>query len=267
MDNTFAFSKSTKAALSYYFLADYAAGSTGFAAANSFSNILETANADAAILLHTFALSGSTKVGALDLSGFAAMQAGHQKAAGAQVKRNFHGWAANAAAKMAVGPGTAKAAFLFTSGNNSNNAGSYKGWVSSSINTYNEAGMMILVRNQANSPSTTDTFLRRTVSNIAVAALGYDAKLSDKLYANGNIGFGWVPASTSATLNPRNNGSDFMGTELNVETGYKVYPNLTLRAQAAYMILGGYYKNAALGSTTQDPEDPYTMRLHATFAF
>lgn len=274
MDNKFAFSKDTQAALSYYFLADYAAGTTGYA--NSAApTVLELGNADAAILLHTFALSGATKVGALNLSGFAAMQAGHQKNAASTVaneRRSFHGWAANVAAKMAVGPGTARTALLFTSGDNSTNAGHYKGWVTSSVNAYNEGGMMIIARNTANSPGSTDNYIRRNVTNIALATMGYDAKLSDKLYLNGNVGFGWVPASQAyagSVLNPNRNGSDFMGTEINLETGYKVYQNLTLRAQAAYMILGGYYDKATLNSagTAATPEDPYTMRLHATYAF
>jgi len=268
LDNTFAFTKDTKAALSYYFLADYAAGTTGYAASSTpnGSNILELANSDAAILLNTFALSGETKVGPLALSGFAAMQAGHQKAAGAQAKRYFHGYAANVGAKMAVGPGTARAAALFTSGNNSTDAAHYKGWVTSSVNTYNEGGMQILARNTANSPSTTDTYIRRNVTNIALLTAGYDANLTDKIFLNGNVGFGWTPASGKEGAAALKNSSDFMGTEINLETGYKVNPNLVLKATAAYMILGGLYKDADT-TGTKDPENPYSMRLHAQFKF
>ena len=260
-DNIFAVNKDTKAAFSYYFLADYAAGSTG---AGPATYILNSHTADQAILLNTFALSGESKIGPATLSGFAAMQAGHQKLTGpGNTSKQFHGWAANVAAKVAAGPGTAKASFLFTSGNNSTSGSHYKGWITSTVNSYNEGGMMILARNTANSPGSTDRYIRRNVTNIAVASLGYDAKLSDKLYLNGNLGFGWTPASGEVAKNS----SDFMGTEMNLETGYKVYSNLTLKAQAAYMILGGLYKDTATNDATKNPENPYTMRLLAAFAF
>lgn len=270
LDNTFAFTKDTKAALSYYFLADYAAGTTGYLASSTpnGSNVLELANADQAILLHTLALSGESKLGGLTLSGFAAAQAGHQKKfinAGNN-SRQFHGWAANVGAKMAVGPGTARTAFLFTSGDNSTNPAHYKGWVTSSVNTYNEGGMQILARNTANSPSTTDTYIRRNVTNIALLTAGYDANLTDKLFLNGNVGFGWTPASGKEGAAALKNSSDFMGTEINLETGYKVNPNLVLKATAAYFILGGLYDKADT-TGTKDPENPYSARLHAQFKF
>ncbi|MBC8018334.1 MAG: histidine kinase [Verrucomicrobia bacterium] len=260
MDNTFAFTKDTKAALSYYLLADYR-------------------TPEQARLINTLGASAETKLGPLTLSGFAAIQAGHQKhqvgtgAVPTRTSRNFHGYAANVAAKLAVGPGTAKTAFLFVSGNNNApTTGAHdRGWVSTGVNSYNESGLMILVRNTANSPTSTDRYLRKVITNVAVASMGYDANLTDKIYANGNVGFAWVPASNQGSvLNPKRNASDFLGTEFNLETGYKVNSNLTLRAQAAYAILGGYYKDAASNSTTtalKDPENPYTARLFASFKF
>jgi hypothetical protein len=261
LDNTFAFNKSTKVALSYYFLDNNAVK-------------------DQTILLNTLGASGETQIGPLNLSGFAAIQDGHRKntnAAGAKSIGNslyFHGWAANAAAKLAVGPGTAKAAFLFTSGNNNTAPDAQnRGWAPSAVTTYNEGDMMILVRDTANSPTTTDRYLRRSVTNVALASMGYNANLTDKIFANGNVGFAWAPASAGAPVNKdggKSNAGDLMGTEFNLEAGYKVYTNLTLRAQAAYAVLGGYYKGAAANSITsavKDPENPYTMRLLASFKF
>ena len=265
LDNTFAISKDTKVALSYYFLADYAAtGAT--------PSPLAAHNADQDILLNTLGLSGETKLGPLSMSGFVAMQAGHQKNVINTTDSSYlHGYAANVAAKLAVGPGTAKAAALFTSGNHNTNS-QYGGWINSSVNSYNEGGMMILARSTANSPTSTDRYIRRNVTNIALLTAGYDAKLTDKLYANGNIGFAWVPASNAVVAeNPNRNGGDFMGTEINLETGYKLYTNLTLRAQAAYAMLGGFYKNSTNNSIGVNngvtPENPYTARLFASFAF
>lgn len=263
LDNTFTINKDTKAALSYYFLADY--GTTG-------ASSLPAHTLAQDIMLSTFALSGETKIAGISLSGFAAMQAGTQKdvvGTPATGSRSFHGYAANVAAKMAVGPGTAKTAFLFTSGDNSGSAsdGSNKGWVTSSVNSYNESGMMVLARNTGNSPTSTDRYIRRNVTNIALLTAGYDAKLSEKLYVNGNLGFAWTPASglESGTTAATANASDFMGTELNVETGYKLYKNLTLTAQAAYVMLGGVYKDTATNGNT--PENLYSARLHAKYSF
>ena len=60
-----------------------------------------------------------------------------------------------------------------------------------------------------------------------------------------------------------------MGTEVNVEAGYKMYDNLTASLQAAYVILGGYYTGAAnlTGATVKDPENPYTVRTSLIFNF
>lgn len=250
LDNTFAITKDVKAAFSYYFANIEATGSTGgVASAQGPLSIAAGQN----IYLHTFGLSGEAKVGPATVSGFVAAQTGHQS----QTDVHVHGWAANMAAKAAVGPGTAKAGFLFASGNNSTKAGSYKGWITSSVNTYNEGGMMILARNTANSPTSTDTFIRRNVTNIALATAGYDANLTKQLFVNGNVGCGWVPASGAVA-------GDFMGIEANLEAGYKLYDNLTLKAAAGYLFAGGYYSKSTAGD---DPENPYTMRLHAQFKF
>jgi hypothetical protein len=262
LDNTFAITKDTKVGLSYYLLADY-----------------QTVNQ--ASLINTLGASAETKVGPLSLSGFAAMQAGHQRgqrptpsSTAPRTSKYFHGFAANVAAKLAVGPGTAKAAALFVSGNNNSasDGANDRGWQTvGGVNSYNEGGMMILVRATQNSPTSTDRYIRKIVTNVALATFGYDANLTDKVFANGNIGLAWAPASASATLNPNNNGGDYMGTEFNLEAGYKVNSNLTLRAQAAYAVLGAYYTKGTVnsfGSTVGvDPENPYTMRILASLKF
>ena len=251
MDNTFAFSKDTKAALSYYFLADYS-----------------TVNVDTKV--HTFGLSGETKLGPVALSGFAAAQTGFSHAAAKRT--SYHGWAANVAAKANVGPGAARTGFLFVSGDKGD-ANHNHGWVNSGVQSYNESGLIILTRNTVNSPSNTDQYIRRVITNQAVAYLGYDAKLTDKFNLDGGVGFSWAPASFGAPVDKktgRANASDFMGTEIGLTAGYQLYKNLKLMAQGAYMINGGYYKNSATEGTAaapKDPENPYTMRLQARYSF
>lgn len=276
MDNKFAFSKDTKAALSYYFVADYAAANTGYTPITPSSTIFNSHTQEQAVMLHTFGLSGETKLAGINLSGFAAMQAGHQKkmvgTPGAETSRNFHGWAANVAADMKLGSGKLKTSFLFASGNNSDNPAQYKGWVSSSVNSYNESGLMILARNTANSPTGTDQYVRRDVTNIALLSMGYDWKITDKVSLDSNVGFAWAPSSHDAPNDvlKGQNASDFMGAEIAITAGYQLYKNLKLMALGGYMFNGGYYKNSAANSTptsAHDPENPYTMRLQARYNF
>ena len=128
---------------------------------------------------------------------------------------------------------------------------------------------MILVRNTGNSPTSTDQYVRRNITNVALLSLGYDAKLTEKFNLDTNVGFAWAPASFGAPTDKkigRPNSSDFMGTEINMTAGYQLYKNLKVMALAGYMINGGYYKNAA-ANNTDSPENPYTMRLQARYSF
>ncbi|MGE0156598.1 MAG: hypothetical protein AB7T17_06180 [Geobacter sp.] len=263
IDNTFAINKDTKVGFSYYLNRD---DSGPAAAAGGIPSERK---------INTLGLFGATKMGALDLSGFVAMQKGFShELAGTKVQ--YHGWAANVLAKMKLGNGLARTGFLFTSGDNSDKVGSNHAWqtlssngASSAINSYNESGMMLLVRNTSMGGTSTDVYLRKPITNIALLHAGYNANLSEKLYANGNIGMAWLPASdyemgyTTSGATGANNGSDILGTEVNAEVGYKLYSNLTLKAQAAYVMLGGAYKLA----NGEDAADPFTLRLGAHYSF
>lgn len=276
LDNTYAISKDTKLGMAYFMNIDNNQAGSGVANGKEKK-------------VHTLGLYGETKMGDLSLSGFAAMQAGYQKNVVGTTTQNYHGWAANTVAKMKVGTGLARAGFLFTSGNNngSNTAQnrawqtvSYQGTNATAVqNTYSDSGMMLLVRNPGMGGTSTDGYFRKPITNIALAHIGYDANITDKLYTNGNVGFAWLPASDylltnpsgspaaalpAATTNP--NGSDFMGTEMNLEVGYKLYKNLTLKAQAAYVVLGGAFKDKAT-ATGGDPANPFSMRMGAHYSF
>ncbi|HIJ95668.1 MAG TPA: hypothetical protein HPP94_08020 [Desulfuromonadales bacterium] len=248
LDTSYALSKDIKVGGSYYLDVDYT-----------------TPNGETTI--HTLGLNADAKMGPLNVSGFAAMQLGNKKAAGGN--NSYHGYALNAAAKLAVGPGTAKTAILFTSGDDGNDK-SINSW-QTPLSTYSESGMMILNRNVADDGLTTDVALAHTTNNKdrgqILYTLGYDAKIGAKAYANANAGMLWVAKSTNATYNPKKNGGDLMAAELNLEGGYKLYDNLTAKAQVAYAVLGGYYKDGAKNDATKDPENPYTVRLGLSYAF
>ncbi|MDY0301414.1 MAG: hypothetical protein RBQ99_07510 [Trichlorobacter sp.] len=250
MDNTFAFNKDTKATFSYYMNADYR-------------------NHGNDNTVHTFGLGGQTKVSGVDVSGFVAMQAGSDKS-GAKHAKN-QGWAANIAAKAKVGPGVARAGFLYTSGDKDSKSNN-KGWRpvmhdanNGTVNTYNESGLIILARNTVNSPTTSDNYLRRNISDIGVGYLGYDAKLTEKINLDGGVGFAFAGEKNDHK-------GKYMGTEIGLTAGYQLYKNLKLMAQAGYVVLGDYYKNNTPGgyiATTDGskPANPYTARLQARFNF
>lgn len=286
----YAVNKDVNVGLAYYLYAD----SRPF-----YASATSTTPLDDALMIHTIGLTGEAKIGMLNVSGFAAYQGGVAR----NVDRNnnsayLNAIAYNVAAKAAVGPGTVKTALLFTSGNDQNasdrNSKHLTGWVGTTqspnsvwaattgTSTYNESGMMLLNRNALNNNTSTDYALVYNPGNgssptnmqgLYLYTLGYDAVVTPKCYANANVGFAW--AAHTNNLKPtdkvtdKQNASNFMGTEINIETGYKMYDNLTAKVQAAYVILGGYYKNSVTNGagSAADPENPYTARLILSYAF
>lgn len=241
-----------------------------------------TTDVHAPTKVHCFGINADGKIDQLTLSGFAAMQLGSTDGAlkGA-TGSTFYGYAFNGAAKMPVGPGTARIAGLYTSGDDGK--GSNSAWQavnqsanapntgtngsSKMTNSYNESGMMLLNRNLSSGGTTTDFHIVQGTGNlnqgVILATAGYDAKINPKWYANGNVGAAWVSRTNDATR-ATGKGCNFLGTEFNVETGYKLYDNLTASIQAAYVLLGGYYTKSIDG---EDPKDPFTTRINLSYAF
>jgi phosphate/sulfate permease len=158
--------------------------------------------------------------------------------------------------------------------------------------------MMLLNRAANMQGTTTDNSLVYQSNNgttplngqgVYLVSLGYDAKITPKFYLNGNIGAAWAAKTNALKPHDMNtigmvatstgvsfvrgaqNGSNYMGSELNVEAGYKMYDNLTASLQAAYVMLGGYYHNSSVRNSTDlynsTPENPYTVRTVLTYAF
>ncbi len=264
-------------------------------AANAALGIAAPSQTQNTLNIHVLGVNFDTKLGALGLSGFAAMQTGVLKGATtgfSQGRTTYNAFAFNMAAKMAAGPGTFRTALLMTTGDDgrdghntawqgvmySDNAPATLGALGG--NTYNEGGMFLLNRNALQSGGSNDMSLVYSSNNrdqgLWLYTLGYDAKIGAKAYANANLGFAWA-AKDHLTAKPTDKttgirgGSNFQGAEINLETGYKMYDNLTVKAQAAYVMLGGYYKSTsqtvAAPVVGADPADPYTFRLGMSYAF
>lgn len=257
-------------------------------------------DATATILDHTFGVNADAKMGPLGLSGFIAGQLGTTRGGavnptGGGKSVDMSGIAANVSARLKAGPGTAKLTGLFTSGDKGTNATKNGSWLSLqqsasgainqssgslSLNEFNESGMMLLNRNYTNVTNSTDRNIVYSTNNrnqgVVLVAAGYDAQLTPKAYANANVGMAWVAEARRANLNDKNaadnliNGSGrsmFLGTEVNLETGYKLYDNLTASVQGAYVILGDYYKGMNPTRPGKDPDNPYTTRLVLSYIF
>jgi len=254
LDAKIALNKDAKVGASYYLLSDYSAAPV--------------------TTYHVFGLNADAKVGPLSLSGFLAAETGF--VATSPRRKSISGYAANVAAKVAIGPGTLKTAALYLTGDGNTASSNNTAWNSTGSATYAEGGMFLLVRTGVGGTSTDRTLTGANFTSnkgLILYTLGFDAAITPKLYTNVNLGMLWAAKNLGAPTDgglpgSKPNASNFRGGEINLETGYKVYDNLTAKVQLAYVLLGGYYKNAAANNDpTKSPEDPYTGRIALSYAF
>ena len=206
---------------------------------NDNRNNVDNALVQTPMTLHVFGVNADAKIGKLGLSGFAAMQqgSGHSSVSG---RTTIGSYAFNAAAKLPVGPGTARTAFLYTSGDNGRDGTdtSWKavvqtqnGTIGAPANTYNESNMMLLNRAANMEGTQADVNLINSINNrnqgTIMATAGYDITITPKLFTNLNVGVAWAAKNNAQPRLSQSNGTNFLGTEVNLETGYKLYDNLT----------------------------------------
>lgn len=236
-------------------------------------------NSDLDVKFHMAGLNAEYKTDAVTFDAFAALQTGELSP-----NQNLTAWAAQGSAKAKVGPGTAKFAVLYTSGDN--DGGHSHAWQSvqsqaggaatadptatalsvpgsattfRSENSYYPADMLILLRSRYATSS--DRAIVATTNNgnqgLIGAFVGYDAKLTDKAFASVNGGYMMVDKKQAGRTD-----SD-LGIEANAEIGYKLYDNLTAQLQYAYVFLGDYWERGAV----TDPKNPYLTRLMLNYTF
>ena len=153
---------------------------------------------------------------------------------------------------MPLAGGTARTEFIYAGGGKN-----------SLYVLYGEGGafydgeMIILSRDKNN--FAIDNAIVYDVNNgnqgVIMGTLGYDYPLTAKLSGSVNAGFAAVANSTGA------NKSDYLGTEVNFETNYKLMSNVTIGARAGYVFLGDYFK------TSQSYDNPYDAKLIVKYSF
>ncbi|GLI37744.1 histidine kinase [Geobacter hydrogenophilus] len=257
VDGKYNITKDVKVGASYYLL-----------------NVDQTAAAAYDYMLHTVGVNAEVKLAPLTLDGFLLYQSGRSNGAD---KIDLNGWAANLTAKGKLGPGTLKASFLYASGeqNGTRDDSTYRG-ITNETSTANgehsfyESDMMIMFRNKMN--ITGDRAIVYNVKNVIGGFVGYNANITPKAFANVNAGFVATDKSNDDFGTGRVNGgghkSNYLGTEINGEVGYKVFDNLTASLQGAYVFLGDYYKDTVgTAANPDDPRNPYVGRIMLNYAF
>ena len=232
--------------------------------------VYENLNGGGSNLLNTVGLNASYNFGAGVVDGFVLFQHGDNPAGNfGQVGQKVSSYAANLGGKVKLGPGTARFNFLYASGDDG------KGHVSAfqglnqlgdknTTSTFPAAQMTMLITNTKYAANT-DRGLINTITNynmgVEGAFVGYDVEI-DKAFIKANLGAA-AAARENKTFKPKNLktggwNSNYIGTEINTEFGYKISENLTASLVSGYVILGDYYKDTAYKNNVVAPANIVT---------
>jgi hypothetical protein len=243
-----------------------------------------------------FGLNAAAKLGIVGLDAFVLYQTGDalydfQTATGNAGKtKDLSAFAAQIAANANLGMATVRGAFLYISGDDrkddteSNAFQSYMAnanlasppTYTSPSNNYYSSQMLLLFRNVVNMDSDQAIVNNMNNGNHGVMAgfLGADFKVNDKFTANLNLGTAYnAEKQTIAGVKEK---EDYLGTEINLNLNYKLYPTLTATLQGAYVMLGDYFDNRVVTArnaatqavtATDDPKDPYLVGLMLNYTF
>ena len=274
LDGKFALTKDTTLGASYYVFYN----DTNEAAAQGENG-----------MTHTLGLKGATKLGIVDLDAFALYQTGNTlydyrtDAGNVGSTKDVSAWAAQIAASANLGMATVRGALLYTSGDDRKDASESNAFqviqenanlaspptFSAQGGNYYSANMLLLFRNVVNTDSDQAIVANLNNGNHGVMAgfLGTDIKVNDKFTIVANLGAAWNSEDQDTDVNGTKDDA-YLGTEVNLNLNYKLYPNLTATLQGAYLMLGKYYdKSVVTTSGTKDPADPYLAGLMFNYTF
>lgn len=234
-------------------------------------------------VLSTLGVSAAYNFGIGTIDGFLLIQAGDNPTNDfGQVGQSVSAFAANVAAKIKAGPGTARGTVLYASGDDGKGSVGAFQCVNqlgdgNATSTFSSAQMTMLITNTRYAANT-DRALINTVTNynqgLVGAFFGYDLDI-DKTFVKTNLGFAAV-ASDNNTFKPKNlakndySNGKYVGTEVNAEVGYKISSNLTASVIAGYVMLGDYYKDTVKNTTTgavETPDNPWKSMVVLNLAF
>ena len=270
LDGKYSISKEIKVGAAYYYIGDNrtngstvipSAGATGqtadgtpiYAPGTTFTT---RANPNNDIKVHTLGLNAEVGVGPLTLTGFALSQFGDGPNA-----QKAKGYAFNVGAKMPLVGGTVRSELVYAGGGKNAlyvpaSAGGTEG------GGFYDAEMIMLNRDK--NATTIDNALVYDSNNfnqgLIMGSVGYDYTFTPKLSGSANAGFAAIAKEAKAATSNESK-SNYLGTEINFETNYKILPAVTVGARAGYVFLGDYFKNSPKF------DNPYDIKLIAKYAF
>jgi hypothetical protein len=228
---------------------------------------------------YTYGVNAAAKAGIVDLDAFLLYQGGKELYGAAN--RSLEAFAGQVAVKANLGAVAVRAAGLYASGDDQKNTKSAKSFQnifasgapgatpgsSTSSGVYYSSNMLLLLRSvwAMDSDQALVTSINNGGAGLVAAFAGVDAKITDKVSVNVNLGHAQVAernqaVAASATSRTTNKN---IGTEANVSVNYALYPNLTASLQGAYVLLGGY----TTAGKINDLRDPYLAGLMMNYTF
>jgi len=233
-------------------------------------------------ILNTMGVNASYNFGPGVVDGFFLFQFGDNPANNfGQVGQKVSSFAANLGGKVKAGPGTLRTNLLYASGDDG------KGHVSAfqglnqlgdgnTTSTFPAAQMTMLITNTKYAANT-DRGIINTVTNynqgVMGAFFGYDMDI-DKAFIKTNLGLA-AAARENKTFKPKNQAtgawnSNYIGTEINAEIGYRISDNLTASLVSGYVFLGDYWKDTAkadASSPVKTPDNPWKNMVVLNLTF
>ncbi|NVO00595.1 MAG: hypothetical protein HXX17_14865 [Geobacteraceae bacterium] len=273
LDGSFAVSKDVKVGASYYYYFDDNAALSGTGTG------IFAGNGKGEQQIHMLGVNGAATFGPATLDGFFLYQDGVIRNS-AFTSKHLSAFAANVGAKVNVGPGAVKTSFLYTSGSDCKNANadgcvgknSFISAQNETSSAYMESGVfsgansILIFRGNSYRTSNTDQSIVSDPSNkgtgIAAAFVGYDGAIN-KLFFNTNAAF-VANAKKQYTAGTYKNKSQYLGSEINAEVGYKLYDNLRASVQGAYVFLGPAFSHT---DGTTYAKAPYLGRVILSYTF
>ncbi len=249
VDGKYSLSKDTRVGASYY-------------------GVLDDRSAGFKNQIHTVGVNAATTVGPAAIDGFLAYQTGEVGSS----EQDLQAFAANVGTKVKAGIGTARANFLYVSGDGSPGSGTRNDFQTigspGAENNFFAAETLLLLPHKTSLNTYRGIIwdLNNRNQGVIGGFIGYDANLTDKLFASANAGFA-ATAKNNGNKPAGSSGSQYLGTEISGEVGYKLFPNLTASFQGGYIFLGDYFKGTAVDEPGKDPEDPYTARIVLSYLF
>jgi hypothetical protein len=274
LDVAVAPTKDLKVGGSYYYYRDDNTGeANGAAPTEKYAGLGYNAG------IHVLGVNAAATAGPATIDGFFVYETGSIRPAPGATKLHLNGYAAYLGTKVQAGVGALKANFLYTSGSNvgtSTSGGvgrdSFVTVANETSNAWMESGVFggantcILYRGNSYRTSNSDQSIVADGGNkgrgLMAAFLGYDGAVG-KTFFNANAA---IAASSKKQYGAASK-SQYLGTEVNGEVGYKVYDNLKASVQGAYVFLGPAYEGTTGSSPGQYANNPYLARIILSYAF